>query len=162
MRRCLAVVCAIAVVVALAGVAGPEWPASAEPGLTSVLTAVRGQGIGHLSLSPTARHPDFWAQGEVAIRGGLASTSYIFQRAIDHTPGDGVCDIAPAPPDGWITLVTLTTSPAGAGAAHFVRHAPIVLSGGAGTRFDVVGRLMTSDGTQLLQSRCLTVLVKKG
>jgi hypothetical protein len=161
MMRCLAVLCAMTVLIGFASVATPEWPASAEPGLTSVLTAVRGQGIGHLSLSPTARHPDFWAQGEVSIHGGLPSTSYIFQRAIDHTPGDGVCDIAPAPPEGWITLVTLTTSPAGAGAAHFVRHTPSAVTGGQGTRFDVVGRLMTSDGTQLLQSRCMTVQVKK-
>jgi len=156
-----AVMHAMTVLVVLASVAIGEAPASAEPGLTSVLTAVRGQGIGHLSLSPTARHPDFWAQGEVSIRGGLPSTTYIFQRALDHTPGDGVCDIAPAPPASWITLVTLTTSPAGAGAAHFVRHAPSAITGVGGTRFDVVGRLMTSDGTQLLQSRCMTVLVKK-
>jgi hypothetical protein len=158
MRR-IAVVRTMTVLVLLVSVAAPAWPASAEPGLTSVLTAVRGQGIGHLSLSPTARHPDFWAQGEVSIHGGLPSTTYIFQRAVDHTPGDGVCDIAPAPPDGWITLVTLATSPAGAGAAHFVRHTPGVVTP-AGTRFDVIGRLMTSDGTQLLQSRCMTVQAK--
>jgi hypothetical protein len=72
-----------------------------------------------------------------------------------------VCDIAPAAPEGWITLATLTTSPAGAGAAHFVRHSPSATTGGQGLRFDVVGRLMTSDGTQLLQSRCMTVQVKK-
>jgi hypothetical protein len=154
-----AAICAMTVLVGLASVV-PESPASAEPGLTSVLTAVRGQGLGHLSLSPTARHPDFWAQGEVSIHGGLPSTSYIFQRATDDTPGDGVCDIASAPPDGWITLVTLTTSPAGAGAAHFVRHTSSAVTPG-GTRFDVVGRLMTTDGTQLLQSRCMTVRVKK-
>ena len=154
-----AVMRAVTVLVVVASVVVVERPASAEPGLTSVLMAVRGQGIGHLSLSPTARSPDFWAQGEVSIHGGLPSTSYIFQRAIDHTPGDGVCDIAPAPPDGWITLVTLTTSPAGAGAAHFVRHTSSAVTPG-GTRFDVVGRLLTTDGTQLLQSRCMTVRVK--
>jgi len=159
MMRCHTVMRAVTVLVVLASVVVVERPASAEPGLTSVLTAVRGQGIGHLSLSPTARHPDFWAQGEVSIHGGLPSTTYIFQRAIDHTPGDGVCEIAPAPPDGWITLVTLTTSPAGAGAAHFVRHS--LNTAALGARFDVVGRLMTSDGTQLLQSRCMTVRVKK-
>src|SRR5262249_141292 len=146
--HCLAVLrsMTVLVLVGLASVAAPESPASAEPGLTSVVTAVRGQGIGHLSLSPTARSPAFWAQRGVSISGGLPSPSYIFQRAIDHTPGDGVCDIAPAPPDGWITLVTLTTSPAGAGAAHFVRHTSSAATPG-GTRFDVVGRLMTTDGT---------------
>jgi len=158
MRR-IAVVRTMMVLILLVSVAAPEWPASAEPGLTSVLTAVRGQGIGHLSLSPTARQPDFWAQGEVSIHGGLPSTSYIFQRATDDTPGDGVCDIAPAPPAGWITLVTLRTSPGGAGAAHFVRHTSSADTPG-GTRFDVIGRLMTTDGTQLLQSRCMTVRVK--
>jgi hypothetical protein len=143
---------------ALALVATAQQPACAEPGLTSLMTPVEGQGIGHLSLSPTAQHPEFWAQGEVSIRGGLPSRSYILQRAIDHTPGNGTCDIAATPPDGWITLATLTTSPAGAGAAHFVRHVPSALTGGP--QFDVVARLMTADGTQLLTSRCLTVTVK--
>jgi hypothetical protein len=68
-----------------------------------------------------------------------------------------VCDISDDPFDGWITLTTLTTSPAGAGAAHFVRHGVPTPRGG---EFDVVGRLMTSDAAQVLMSRCLTVTVK--
>ena len=121
----------------------------------------RGARSRHRALIPITNSapPDFWAQGEVSIHGGLPSTSYIFQRATDDTPGDGVCDIAPAPPAGWITLVTLRTSPGGAGAAHFVRHTSSADTPG-GTRFDVIGRLMTTDGTQLLQSRCMTVRVK--
>jgi hypothetical protein len=149
---------AAVVAVSLSTLAVGLTPASAEPGLTSPLMPVVGQGIGHLSLSPTARHPDFWAQGEVSLRGGLPNTDYIFQRAVDGKPGDGVCDIAPAPPSGWITLTTLSTSPAGSGAAHFVRHTPP--SGPPAPYFDVIGRLMTADGSQLLMSRCLTVRVK--
>src|SRR4051812_25832112 len=113
---------AVPLVIGFAIVVSGQPAAVSEPELTSLLTPVSGQGIGHLSLSPTSRPPDFWAQGEVSIRGGLPSTTYIFQRAVDHMPGDGVCDIAPAPPDGWSSLATFTTSAGGSGAAHFVRH----------------------------------------
>jgi hypothetical protein len=82
----------------------------------------------------------------------------IVQRAIDFTPNDGVCAIAPAPPAGWITLTTLTTSAAGAGAAHFERVSPP--PGPSGFQFDIVFRVISTDGTQVLMSDCMTVTVK--
>ena len=132
--------------------------ARAEPGLQSALTALSGQGIGHLALSPTARDkPGLgFAVGTVNVHGALPNTHFLVQRAADSVP-DGICTIAPEPPAGWLTLTTLTTSPAGSGAAHFVRMA----SGGPrGDRFDVVARLISDDGTQLLESSCLTVTFK--
>src|SRR4051794_13683069 len=111
---------AVSVLLGVAIVVSGRPVAVAEPELTSLLTPVSGQGIGHLSLSPTARHPGFWAQRAVSIRGGLPATAYIFQRAVDWTPEDGICDIPAPPPNGWITLTTLTTSPSGSGAAHFL------------------------------------------
>ena len=148
---------AVAIVLLLA-LGTQTAPAYGEPGLTSVLTAVRGQGTGHLALSPTGHRLEFFAQGEVSIHGATANTVFTLERAVDRAPGDGVCVTTAPLPDGWVTLGTITTSPAGAGAVHFVRRAP--LRDAAGSRFDVVARLTSADGTQVLMSDCLTVTVK--
>jgi hypothetical protein len=113
-----------------------------------------------VEVSPTAQGQGavFVAEGAAAIRGALPNTTFIVQRAIDFTPNDGVCTIAPAPPAGWITLTTLTTSAGGAGAAHFERVSPP--PGPSGFQFDIVFRVMSTDGTQLLMSDCMTVTVK--
>ncbi len=134
--------------------------ARAEPGLQSDLTAISGQGAGHVDVSPTAAGQDvvFIAQGTANIHDALPNTTFAVQRAVDFTPNDGVCTIAPAPPRGWITLTTLTTSEGGAGAAHFVREA--APPGPAGTQFDVIFRVISDDGTQVLLSDCMTVTVK--
>jgi hypothetical protein len=98
--------------------------AHAEPGLQSDLTAINGaQGTGHVDVSPTADDTVFIVQGTAEIHDALPSTTYDVQRAIDSTPGDGVCTIAPSPPVGWTDLTTFMTSPAGAGTGHFVRMA---------------------------------------
>jgi hypothetical protein len=134
--------------------------AHAEPGLQSTLTATSGQGTGHVEVSPTAQGQGavFVAEGAAAVHGALPNTTFIVQRAIDFTPNDGVCTIAPAPPAGWLTLTTLTTSEAGAGAAHFERAAPP--PGPSGFQFDIVFRVISTDGTQVLMSDCMTVTVK--
>jgi hypothetical protein len=134
--------------------------ARAEPALQSDLTAVSGQGVGYVEVSPTAAGQDaiFVAQGTAAIRDALPNTTFKVQRAVDFTPNDGVCTIAPSPPAGWITLASLTTSDAGTGAAHFVRNAPP--PGAAGFQFDVIFRLISDDGTQELMSDCMTATVK--
>ncbi len=134
--------------------------ARAEPGLESTLTAISGQGTGHVDVSPTAagQGAEFIAQGTASVHDGLPKTTFRVQRAVDFTPNDGVCTIAPSPPAGWITLTTLTTSEAGAGAAHFVREAPE--PGPPGFQFDVIFRVISEDGTQVLMSDCMTVTVK--
>jgi hypothetical protein len=140
---------------------GAASAAQAEPGLQSKLTAISGQGTGHVEVSPTAQGQGavFVAEGAAALHGAMPNTTFIVQRAIDFTPSDGVCTIAPAPPVGWITLTTFTTSAGGAGAAHFERVAPP--PGPAGFQFDIVFRVMSTDGTQVLMSDCMTVTVKK-
>src|SRR5262245_55079531 len=100
------------------GVFGFVGIAHAEPGLQSDLTAINGaQGTGHVDVSPTADdHNDtvFIAQGTAEIHDALANTTYVVQRAVDFTPNDGICTIAPAPPAGWLSLTTITTSAGGA------------------------------------------------
>jgi predicted secreted Zn-dependent protease len=154
MRRLVLLVALATLMVGAASVA------QAEPGLQSKLTAISGQGTGHVEVSPTAQGQGavFVAEGAAAVHGALPNTTFIVQRAIDFTPNDGVCTIAAAPPAGWITLTTLTTSEGGAGAAHFERAAPP--PGPAGFQFDIVFRVMSTDGTQVLMSDCMTVTVK--
>jgi hypothetical protein len=140
--------------------------ARAEPDLQSKLTAISGQGAGHVDVSPTAddQHDTvFIAQGTAEIDGALPDTTYVIQRAVDNTPNDGVCTIAPSPPAGWLSLTTFTTSEAGAGAGHFVR-----MSGPnpPGFQFDVIFRVVKQNGdgtldlSQVLMSTCMTVTAK--
>jgi len=100
--------------------------ARAEPGLQSDLTAISGQGAGHVEVSPTGAGQDdvFIAQGTANIHGALPNK----------------------------------TSEGGSGAAHFVRQAPP--PGPAGFQFDVIFRLISDDGTQVLLSDCMTATVK--
>jgi hypothetical protein len=127
--------------------------AQADPGLHSTLTAVTGQGTGHVLVAPTAEDQGTFAvQITVNIYGAAPNTTFTVARAVDLTP-DGVCTMA----SGWLPLGDLTTSPGGAGAAHFELHrgAPFL----SGVRFDAVFRAVGSDGTEL-RSECLTVTVK--
>ena len=127
--------------------------AQADPGLQSTLTAVTGQGTGHVLVAPTAEDQGTFAvQVEVNIHGATPNTTFAVARAVDLNP-DGVCTEA----SGWLPLGDLTTSPGGAGAAHFEVHrgAPFL----SGVRFDAVFRAVGSDGTEL-RSDCLTVTVK--
>jgi hypothetical protein len=127
--------------------------AQADPGLQSTLTAVTGQGTGHVLVAPTAEDQGTFAvQVTVNIHGAMPDTTFAVARAVDLNP-DGVCTEA----SGWLPLGDLTTSPGGAGAAHFEVHrgAPFL----SGVRFDAVFRAVGSDGTEL-RSHCLTVTVK--
>ena len=127
--------------------------AQADPGLHSTLTAVTGQGTGHVLVAPTAEDQGTFAvQITVNIHGAAPNTTFTVARAVDLNP-DGVCTMA----TGWLPLGDLTTSPGGAGAAHFEVHrgAPFL----SGVRFDAVFRAVGSDGTEL-RSDCLTVTVK--
>jgi hypothetical protein len=125
--------------------------AQAEPGLQSELTAISGQGTGHVLVAPTAEdQPNFAVQVEVNVRDMLPNSSFTAQRAPDLNP-DGVCTGTT-----WLTSGTITTSEGGSGAAHFFgeRGAPFV----SGVRFDVVFRVI-GNGTEL-RSECMTVTVK--
>jgi hypothetical protein len=127
--------------------------AQADPGLHSTLTAVTGQGTGHVLVAPTSEDQGTFAvQITVNIHGATPNTTFTVARAVDLNP-DGVCTMA----SGWLPLGDLTTSAGGAGAAHFEVHrgAPFL----SGVRFDAVFRAVGSDGTEL-RSECLTVTVK--
>jgi hypothetical protein len=127
--------------------------AQAAPGLHGTLSAVTGQGTGHVLVAPTAEdHGTFAVQVEVNIHDAAPGVTFALARAVDLNP-DGVCTMA----SGWLPLGDLTTSAGGAGAAHFEVHrgAPFL----SGVRFDAVFRAVGSDGTEL-RSACLTVTVK--
>jgi hypothetical protein len=127
--------------------------AQAQPGLHSTLTAVTGQGTGHVLVAPTSQdHGTFAVQVEVNIHNAAPGVTFAVARAVDLNP-DGVCTMA----SGWLPLGDLTSSAGGAGAAHFEVHrgAPFL----SGVRFDAVFRAIGSDGTEL-RSDCLTVTVK--
>ena len=127
--------------------------AQADPGLHSTLTAVTGQGTGHVLVAPTSEdHGTFAVQVEVNIHDAAPGVTFAVARAVDLNP-DGVCTMA----SGWLPLGDLTTSAGGAGAAHFEVHrgAPFL----SGVRFDAVFRAVGNDGTEL-RSDCLTVTVK--
>jgi hypothetical protein len=135
--------------------------AQAEPGLQSSLTAISGQGGGQVSLSPTAHSEHgtlFIAEGAAAIHGALGNTTYLLQRAIDFSPGDGLCST------DFGTIETISTSPGGAGAKHFERAGPT--PGPAGFQFDVTFRVVrqagdgTPDPSQMLVSDCMTLTIK--
>jgi hypothetical protein len=134
--------------------------AQAEPGTQSKLTAISGQGAGFVSLSPTSQDQgNLFVEDEVNIHDALPDTTFTVQRAVDFAPADvanGVCTIAPGPPLGWLTEATLTTSSGGAGSVHISGPRPPL----SGTRFDIIVRVKSEDGTQVLTSDCMTVTVK--
>jgi hypothetical protein len=127
------------------------------------LVAVLGAGSGAVNVTPTAEdHGTFHVQGEVHIQGALPNATYLVQRAPDLNVADPACTgpwiSFPVPNAG--PLVTLTTSAAGSGAAHFE-----LAVGGAftsGTPFNVRFRVIDDlqNPTSVLMSDCVTVVVK--
>jgi hypothetical protein len=127
------------------------------------LVAVLGTGSGAVNVTPTAQDQGtFHVQGQVHIRGASPNTTYLVQRAPDLNVSDPACTgpwiSFPVPNAG--PLVTLTTSPAGAGAAHF----ELAVGGPftSGTRFNVRFRVIDDlqNPTSVLMSDCVTVVVK--
>ena len=141
------------------------------------LTAILGTGSGVVNVAATAAvDGSFSAQINVNVHGAAADTTFYVQRApeIGRPLGsDGVCQRAEGnapwgpPTPSFVTfplpaagpLVTLRTSPAGAGAVHIDFAAPTILDG---TRFDVMFRLVDSLSTPTneLRTGCFTVDVR--
>jgi hypothetical protein len=127
------------------------------------LEAALGTGSGGVNVTPTAEDQGtFHVQGQVHIVGAPPGTTYIVQRAPDLNVADPTCTgpwiSFPIPNAG--PIVTLTTSPAGAGSAHFELGV-----GGAfttGTPFNVRFRVIDdlANPTSILMSDCVTVVVK--
>jgi hypothetical protein len=134
--------------------------AQAVPGTHSKLTPVGGgSGGGTIGISPTAHDvvgaDTFDGQGTVDVHGLAPRTGYKLLRWVDLNP-DGVCTgttALPFPGDP-----TLTTSDGGAGALHFQisRGAPFV----DGLRYDIIARVVDLAGNTVLESDCLTSVVK--
>jgi hypothetical protein len=122
--------------------------AQADPtGAQSDLTAVTGQGVGRVIVSPTsAPDANFVAQVEVNIHDAAPNTTFTVIRAVD-APADGICMST-----NFGTVATLTTSAGGAGAVEFERTGPLL-------NFDLFLRVIGDDGT-VLQSECMTIIGK--
>jgi hypothetical protein len=127
--------------------------AQAEPGLQSELTAISGEGAGHVSVSPTARDrgETFHAQVTVSVHDARPNTTFTVTRFVDQPP-NGICTEA----GGGLTLGTFTTSEGGAGALHVERVSP---GETPGFQFDLDFHVVGDDGT-LLKSGCMTVTQK--
>ena len=127
------------------------------------LVAVLGTGSGAVNVTPTAEDQGtFHVQGQVHIRKAAPNTTYLVQRAPDLNVADRSCTgpwiSFPIPNAG--PLVTLTTSPAGAGAAHFELGVGGPFTSGTpfNVRFRVIDDLVNP--TSVLMSDCVTVVVK--
>ena len=136
-----------------------SMPTSADAGTQSKLTVLHGpdQGTGHVKVEPTGEDQGTLVnQVTVNVEGLEPSTTYNVDRAIDRTPGDGVCTISPpGNPLGWTTDATITTSSGGSGAVHYDAHRANVP---AGTSLDIIFRVENS-GTEL-RSACMTFTAK--
>jgi len=127
------------------------------------LVAVLGTGSGAVNVSPTAKDQGtFHVQGEVHILRAAPDATYLVQRAPDLNVADPSCTgpwiSFPFPNAG--SVVTLTTSPTGAGAAHFELGVGGPFTSGTpfNVRFRVINALQNP--TSILMSDCVTVVVK--
>jgi hypothetical protein len=160
--------------VAPEAVAAPSAQAAKTHG--QVLTAVEGTGSGIVNVSPTAAADGFSAQIEVNVHDAPLNTVFYLQRAPEvgrPLGSDGICQRAAglppwgAPAPNFVTfpqpaagpLVTLTTSPGGAGTVHIDFVASTIPDGSA---FDVMFRLVDDLTTPAndLRTGCFTVDVK--
>lgn len=143
----------ILLVAALLAAASIVVVAKAEPGLQSDLTAISGQGEGHVNVSPTARDrgETFHAQVTLNVHGARPNTTFTVERFVDQPP-DGICTEA----GGGFILGTFTTSEGGAGAFHVERVSP---GETPGSQFDLDFHVVGDDGT-VLMSNCMTVTMK--
>jgi hypothetical protein len=139
----------LAVALLVAGVGMLAAPAvQAEPtGAQSELTAVTGQGMGKVVISPTSADvANFVAQVQVNIHDAAPNTTFTITRAVD-APADGVCTSTV-----FGTVATLRTSAGGAGAVEFERTGPLL-------DFDLVLRVIGDDGS-VLESQCMIIIGK--
>jgi hypothetical protein len=122
--------------------------AQADPtGAQSELTAVTGQGVGKVIVSPTSADVDnFVAQVKVNIHKAVPNITFTITRAVD-APADGVCTST-----NFGTVATLNTSAGGAGAVEFERTGPLL-------NFDLLVQAIGDDGT-VLQSGCMIIIGK--
>jgi len=138
----------VAVFAASAGLAATPAAQADPTGAQSDLTAVTGQGVGLVIVSPTsAGQGNFDARVKVNIHDAAPDTTFTVTRAVD-SPADDICTST-----DFVTVATLQTSAGGAGAVEFER------TGGPTISFDLFLRVIGSDGT-VLQSGCMVIIGK--
>jgi hypothetical protein len=123
--------------------------AQADPTPTqSDLTALSGQGLGKVIVSPDAAlgKGNFEARVKVNVHGTSPNTDFAVTRTVDFV-ADGVCTGT-----DFTTVADIQTSAGGAGAVEFERS-------GAPGPFDLLLRVVGADGT-VLRSECMTVTPK--
>jgi hypothetical protein len=127
--------------------------AQADPtGAMSTLTAESGHGTGKVIVTPTgAGKGSFVAQVKVNIHDAAPNTTFSITRAL-AAPNSGCAPIIIP----FAEVATLTTSAGGAGAVEFVRGGRDT---GPNESFDLILRVVGSDGTVLL-SGCMTIIGK--
>jgi len=130
--------------------------ARAEQGTQSDLRDNNGEKKGRVIIAANASgQGEFAAEVTVNVHDVEPNTIYQVWRAIDLVP-DGVFDPT-APGFPWVEIAAFTTSPGGAGEAHFIRGGGLF----SGDRFDVLLQVRLNDGlTVILQSDTMTVTVK--
>lgn len=123
------------------------------------LAAVSGVGQGIVNVSPEASSEGFSVEIQVTLWRTSPSTVFTVSRAVDFT-ADGNCtntQFVPFPLPNAGPLVTLTTSPGGAGSVHIPFERPQIADD---TMFDVQFEVRSEDGSIVLRTDCFTVLVK--
>lgn len=128
------------------------------------LTAIVGQGTGHVNISPEASQEGFSVEVQVSVRSSEPNAEFLLTRSVDFEP-DGVCTgtkFTPLPLPNPGPLELLTTSPAGAGAKHvsFAFTPPPPAPFEDGKQFDVHWEIRTESGSTVLRSDCITVTVR--
>lgn len=128
------------------------------------LTAIVGQGTGHVNISPEASQEGFSVEVQVSVRSSEPNAEFLLTRSVDFQP-DGVCTgttFTPLPLPNAGPLELLKTSPAGAGAKHasFAFTPPPPAPFEDGKQFDVHWEIRTESGSTVLRSGCITVTVR--
>lgn len=128
------------------------------------LTAVVGQGTGHVNISPEASQEGFSVEVQVSVRWTEPNAEFLLTRSVDFQP-DGVCTgttFTPLPLPNPGPLELLETSPAGAGAKHasFAFTPPPPAPFEDGKQFDVHWEIRTTNRSTVLRSSCITVTVR--
>jgi hypothetical protein len=129
-----------------------------------LLTAIVGQGSGHVNISPEASQEGFSVEVQVSVRWTEPNAEFLLTRSVDFVP-DGVCTgttFTPLPLPNPGPLELLKTSPAGAGAKHasFAFTPPPPAPFEDGKQFDVHWEIRTVSGSTVLRSDCITVTVR--
>lgn len=154
-----------AVPAAISSNVGPGAPLSAGHGTHGYpLTAIVGEGTGHVNISPEASQEGFSVEVQVSVRWSEPNAEFLLTRSVDFQP-DGVCTgttFTPLPLPNPGPLELLKTSPAGAGAKHasFAFTPPPPPPFEDGKQFDVHWEIRTESNSTVLRSGCITVTVR--